>query len=185
MIKINVGTLPKLLQKLCTQNKRYGSRSPRKNGFAESSANVSDEIPETSEDCLSINICKMAVASTADKEHTQQMSNTADELLAVVKNQKSQIYELIKQNGQLTGVEKLDKGTNINRRQHGRKLKKKIRPQQLDRKESAKFAETNTTHPPIDNWIPIRTGALQIGRADWNSIRRGWNQLTIRSTVRD
>ena len=68
----------------------------------------------------------MAVAATSDKEHIQQMSNTADELLAVVKKYQSQIDELIKQNGPLTGaLEKLEKGANTNRRQCGLKVKGK------------------------------------------------------------
>ena len=54
------------------------------------------------------------------------MINTANEILAVVKNHQSLINELIKQYGQITGaLEKFDKGTNINRRQCGVKVKEK------------------------------------------------------------
>ena len=51
---------------LWTQKTRYGSGSPRKHGFAESAAKVSDELTETSEEHLSINIHEMAIAATAD-----------------------------------------------------------------------------------------------------------------------
>ena len=121
-----MGTLPKLLQNLWMKKTLYNSGSPSKHGFAESAANVSDEVTETSEERLSVNLCKMVVAATSDKEHIQQMSNTADELLAVVKKYQSQIDELIKQNGPLTGaLEKLEKGANTNRRQCGLKVKGK------------------------------------------------------------
>ena len=111
---------------LWTQKTRYGSGSPRKHGFSDSAANISNELTKTSEGRLSINLCEMAVAATSDKEHIQQMSNTADELLAVVKKYQSQIDELIKQNGPLTGaLEKLEKGANTNRRQCGLKVKGK------------------------------------------------------------
>ena len=45
---------------------------------------------------------EVARAATADKEHIQQMSDTADDLLTIVKKQQNQIDELIKQNGELT-----------------------------------------------------------------------------------
>ena len=65
------------------------------------------------------------------------------------------------------------------------KWRKRIRPPQPERKGSDKFAETNTTHLPVGDWITIRIGALPIGGADWNMIRRGWNQLTRRSGGRE
>ena len=95
MIKIKRGPLQKLLKKLWTQKTHYGDISPLKHGLAERAANIIDKLTETLEECLSINLRKMAIAATVDKKHIQQMSNTEDELLAVVKNQQRQIDELI------------------------------------------------------------------------------------------
>ena len=41
----------------------------------------------------------IVIVATVDKEHIQQMSNTTDDLLAVVKEQQAQIKELIPKNG--------------------------------------------------------------------------------------
>ena len=83
-------------KKLWTQKTCYGRGSPRKHGFAESAANISYGLTETSAERLSVNLCEISVASTEDKEHIQKMSNTTGELMPIVKNQQIQINELIK-----------------------------------------------------------------------------------------
>ena len=52
---------------------------------------------------------EVALAATADKEHIQQMSNTTDEILAIVRRQQAtierqskQISDLIEQNSRIT-----------------------------------------------------------------------------------
>ena len=101
---------------LWEMKQRYSSSTPRRHGFAESAANVRDAAPDTNptED-ISANLRHVAIAATADKEHLQQMSNAADDLLSVIKEQQMQLKEaqaqskeqlaqikkLIEQNGQL------------------------------------------------------------------------------------
>ena len=92
---------------LWTKKQRYGGTSPRNHGF-ESAANIS-EVTESSEARMATNLMEVARAATADKEHIQQMSNTADDLLTIVKKQQNQIDELIKQNGELTHALKANK----------------------------------------------------------------------------
>ena len=67
----------------------------------ESAANVS-EVTDSSKARLARNLREVACAATADKEHIQQMSDTADNLLIIVNKQQNQIDKLIKQNGKLT-----------------------------------------------------------------------------------
>ena len=63
-------------KKNCMRKTRYGSGSPLKHGIAESAANVRNEITKNLEERLSINLCKMAIADTEDKDKIQQISNT-------------------------------------------------------------------------------------------------------------
>jgi len=41
----------------------------------------------------------IAIAATADKEHIQQMTNSTEDLLKIIKEQQAQIKELMRQNG--------------------------------------------------------------------------------------
>ena len=88
---------------LYTDAKKYEKATGGKFGF-ESAANVEEkrkhEAPPIAEDDeLQKQLCNIAIAATADKEHIQQMSNYSDDLLAVIKQQQEQISELMRQNG--------------------------------------------------------------------------------------
>ena len=103
---------------------RYNSSTPRRHGFAESAANVNDTPKATENEDIVTNLQHVAIAATADKEHLQQMSNAADDLLEVIKEQQKQMKEaqaqskeqlaqikkLIEQNGQLTAALATAKG---------------------------------------------------------------------------
>ena len=104
---------------LWEMKQRYNSSTPRRHGFAESAANVNDAAPDaTANEDIVVNLQHVAIAATADKEHLQQMSNAADDLLSVIKEQQTQMKEaqaqskeqlaqikkLIEQNGQLTAA---------------------------------------------------------------------------------
>ena len=51
---------------------------------------------------LSNNLREMALASTTDKEQVQQMTTSAEEMLAIIKKQAEQIDKLIDNNTKLT-----------------------------------------------------------------------------------
>ena len=51
---------------------------------------------------LSNNLKEMALAATADKDHIQQMSNSAEEMLTIIKKQAEQIEKLVDNNATLT-----------------------------------------------------------------------------------
>ena len=53
--------------------------------------------------------------NTTNKEHIQQLSDTADNLLIIVKKQQNQIDKLIKQNGELTLALSVNKPATIPR----------------------------------------------------------------------
>ena len=90
--------------------KKYEKATGGKHGF-ESAANVIEPPPATSNDeQFSQQLCDLAIAATADKEHIQQMTNCTDDLLAIIKQQQSQITELMRQNGAL--IEKVGTGGN-------------------------------------------------------------------------
>ena len=138
---------------LWTKKQRYGGTSPRNHGY-ESAANVS-EVTDSSDARMATNLMEVARAATADKEHIQQMSDTADDLLTIVKKQQNQIDELIKQNGQLTSALSAHKPTTIpkNRerdRERGRKdhraSREKAEVAKEDRRASKERAE-----PPKDS----------------------------------
>ena len=83
---------------------RHQGNIPHKHGF-ESAASAEED---SSEHHLASNLCEVAVAATANKEHIQQMTTHNDELLKVVRKQQAQIDkhqthidELLKQKGQL------------------------------------------------------------------------------------
>jgi len=87
--------------------------------------NVNDNAPDaTVNKDIATNLQHVAIAATADEEHLQQMSNAADDLLEVIKEQQKQMKEaqaqskeqlaqikkLIEQNGQLTAALATAKG---------------------------------------------------------------------------
>ena len=96
---------------------RYQGDTPQNHGF-ESAASVEEERCKQA-GCLATNLRELAVAATAYKEHIQQMTTQNDNLLKVVRKQqaqidkkKTQIDELLKQNGQL--ISKVGTTTNNN-----------------------------------------------------------------------
>ena len=130
---------------LWTKKQRYGGTSLRNHGY-ESAANVS-EAKDSSEDQMASNLREVARAATADKEHIQQMSDTADDLLTIVKKQQNQIDELIKQNGELTSALSINKQPSIPRnREHDRRDRRanreKLETQKDDRRANREKAET-------------------------------------------
>ena len=83
--------------------KKYEKATGGKHGF-ESAANVSEAAPPNlSDDQFAQQLCDIAIAATADKEHLQQMTNCTNVLFAVIKQQQEQITELLRQNGILIG----------------------------------------------------------------------------------
>ena len=96
---------------LYNDNKRFGSAAGNKHRF-ESAANVKEStqrnVEESVHNSFTDELCdglkEVAVAATADKEHIQQMTNTNEDLLAIVKTQQTQTTQLIKQNGELTAA---------------------------------------------------------------------------------
>ena len=83
--------------------KKYEKATGGKHGF-ESAANISESVLlNLSDDQFAQQLCDIAIAATADKEHIQQMTNCTDDLLAVIKQQQEQITELLRQNGILIG----------------------------------------------------------------------------------
>ena len=90
--------------------KKYEKATGGKHGF-ESAANVIEAQPSAeTTDHFSQQLCDIAIAATADKEHIQQMTNCTDDLLGVIKQQQAQISELLRQNAVLIG--KVGTGTN-------------------------------------------------------------------------
>ena len=85
--------------RLWTKNQRYGGTTARRHGF-ESAANVLEQVSEKTE-TLGNNLRAVAVAGTADKEHIQQMSDSHEEMLAIIKKGQAQTDDLIKQNAAL------------------------------------------------------------------------------------
>jgi hypothetical protein len=85
--------------RLWTKNQRYGGTTARRHGF-ESAANVSEQKMDETE-TLGNNLRAVAVAATADKEHIQQMSDSHDEMLAIIKKGQAQTDDLLKQNAAL------------------------------------------------------------------------------------
>ena len=78
---------------LYNETKKYEKATGGKHGF-ESAANVNESanISESvllnlSDDQFAQQLCDIAIAATADKEHIQQMTNCTDDLLAVIKQQ--------------------------------------------------------------------------------------------------
>ena len=67
-------------------------------------ANVIEPPPAIpNDDQFAQQLCDLVIAATANKEHIQQMTNCTDDLLAIIKQQQSQITELMRQNGVLIG----------------------------------------------------------------------------------
>ena len=96
-----------------TATMQYQGETPHKHGFE--SATSAEE--DRGEQYLANNLCEVAVAATANKEHIQQMTTQNDNLLKVIRKQqayidkqKTNIDELLKQNGQI--INKI--GTNTN-----------------------------------------------------------------------
>ena len=86
---------------LYTDSKKYEKATGGNHGF-DSAANVIEQPPPSeNDDQLSQQLCDIAIAATADKEHIQQMTNCTDDLLAIIKQQQTQITELMRQNGVL------------------------------------------------------------------------------------
>ena len=83
--------------------KKYEKATGGKHGF-ESAANVSEAAPPSlSDELFSQQLCDIAIAATADKEHIQMMTSATDDLLTIIKQQQQQITELVAQNGVLIG----------------------------------------------------------------------------------
>ena len=85
------------------KNQRYGGTTAQGHGFGEA-ANGAAEEPNPAA-VIKEAMKEVALAATADKEHIQQMSNTTDDMLALVKRQQEtierqsqQISDLIEQN---------------------------------------------------------------------------------------
>ena len=118
---------------LWEKKQRYGGATARRHGYAESAANVNKaRMDRTHDEQLSKNLEHVAIAATADREHLQQMSNAAGDLLAVIKEQQKQMKEaqeqsreqlkqmknITEQNGQLAAaLAKAKEGTTP--RDHG------------------------------------------------------------------
>ena len=87
---------------LYTNVKKYEHATGSRHGF-ESAANVRERPPPLpdSPDKLKQQLGDIALMATAGKEHIQQMSNCTDNLLAVIKEQQTQLTELMCQNGML------------------------------------------------------------------------------------
>ena len=92
------------------KNQRYGGTTAQGHGFGEA-ANSAEEEPKgpTPDQVFKEATKEVALAATADNEHIQQMFNTNDDMLALVKRQQAtierqskQIDDLIEQNGKLT-----------------------------------------------------------------------------------
>ena len=126
---------------LWMKKQRYGGTSPRNHGY-ERAANVS-KVTDSSEARMANNLMEVARAATADKEHIQQMSDTADDLLTIVKKQQNQIDELIKQNGELTHALSANKPTAI--------PKNRERNRERERERKERRASREKAEPPKDS----------------------------------
>ena len=94
---------------------RYQGDTTQKHGFE--SASTAEEDRGQQAGSLLTNLREVAVVTTADKDHIQQMTTQNEDLMKVFRKQQDQIHkqqthidELLKQNGQL--INKI--GTNTN-----------------------------------------------------------------------
>ena len=79
---------------LWERKQRYGSATTRRHGYAESAANMEESTNEPNQTTqLASNLKHVALTATIDKEHLQQMSNAADEILVIIKEQQQHIKE--------------------------------------------------------------------------------------------
>jgi hypothetical protein len=74
---------------LYDQNQKYNGNTAGGLGYGESANNVDEQ--EESGRVIVDAMKEVAIAATADKEHIQQMSTTADNLVAIIKRQQSTI----------------------------------------------------------------------------------------------
>ena len=86
---------------LYVDSKRYDKATGSRHGF-ESAANIEEKkATEENDKHFEQQLSDIAIAATADKEHIQQMTNSTEDLLKIIKEQQSQIKELMRQNGML------------------------------------------------------------------------------------
>ena len=91
--------------KLWTKRRRYGKSSVSRGLGYESALEMKEREEEHRGEArlnLSNNLREMALAATADKDHIQQMSTSAEEMLAIIKKQAEQIDKLVDNNAKLT-----------------------------------------------------------------------------------
>ena len=82
-------------------SKRYDKVTGIRHGF-ESAANIEEKkANEENDNHFEQQLSDIAIAATADKEHIQQMTNSTEDLLKIIKEQQAQIKELLRQNGML------------------------------------------------------------------------------------
>lgn len=83
------------------KRKRFNNLKPKQHGF-EGAANVTEhQQTNMSREELSEHLSEISEAATADKEHIQQMSGAADDLLIIIKKQQAQLEKLIATNEKL------------------------------------------------------------------------------------
>ena len=93
--------------KLWTKRRRYGKGSVSRGLGYESALEMKEKEEEHRGEAqlnLSNNLREMALAATADKEHIQQMSSSAEEMLAIIKKQAEHIDKLVENNVKLTAA---------------------------------------------------------------------------------
>ena len=86
---------------LWDQQQCHGGGATIAAGFGDSAAAA---VKTPAENPIKESLMAVAEAATADKQHIQQLTDAADDLLAVVKQQSEQINTLITQNGELTAA---------------------------------------------------------------------------------
>ena len=140
---------------------------------------------------MTSNLREVARAAIADKDHIQQMSDTVDDLLTIVKKQQNQIDELIKQNGKLTHALSANKPAAIlknceRERKDRRATHEKADTPKDDHRAIHEKGETpkddgGCGHKNVGSWTKTNRTVQSGGRVTLNRIRRGRTQYATKN----